>query len=104
MKTVLLVMCFLCAPLALGQSTAGTGALSAEPVVTQFYSHDKHATQTPMASQQSLLPYSEYAFGRGQRPLWEVMPEPRTVSLGELARELRKQHALAKKSEIVWVN
>lgn len=103
MKTALFALCLLCAPMALGQASVGMGAMNAEPVVTEFYSHDKHASQTPMAQQQSLLLTSDYAFEHGERPLWEVAPPQRQpVSLGEVAREYRKEHALVKKATIVW--
>src|SRR5438309_2512634 len=48
MKTLLVVLCLLCASVAWGQATAGTSALIAEPQITQFYSHPQHASQTGM--------------------------------------------------------
>ena len=104
MKTMCVVLFCLGAPAAFGQSSVGVGALSAEPVITEFSSHSQRATQTPMANQESLLETSEYVFAQGQRPLWEVGTLPRTVPLGDSARLLRKEHEKAKKAEIIWQN
>ena len=40
----------------------------------------------------------------GVRPLWEVAKPSEPVPLGDAARLLRKEHAAAKKADIVWNN
>src|SRR5271165_1688543 len=100
MKTGLFVLCFLCATTALAQS-AGGAALSADVQVLQMPNHSQHATQTPLAMEQSLLEHSSVFFVEGERPLWEVQPLARQVPLGDIARALRKEHEGAKKADFI---
>src|SRR5690348_3129176 len=104
MKTLCVVLLFLGATAAFGQSSVGVGAVASEPWISELSSHTQRAAQTPMATQESLLENSEYVFARGERPLWEVGTLPRTVPLGDSARVLRKEHETAKKAEIIWQN
>ena len=104
MKTAFLLFCVLCASAAFGQSVAGTSVLSAEPVAIVVPSHPGHATQQNMLSEQSLLGTSTYVSAHGERPLWEVAPKKVEVSLGDVARACRKDHAVAKKSANVVEN
>lgn len=103
MKTTVFVLCLLCATAALGQGV-GSSALSNQPQIIEFSSHPQRAAQLPMASEQNLLITSPFTHARGDRPLWEAMPEPYVAPLGDVARFLKKEHALAKKSEVVWEN
>jgi hypothetical protein len=103
MKSTVFVLCLLCATAAFGQSVGAT-ALSAQPVVVQFYSHPEHASPLPMAQEQSLLIPSAYTYAKGERPLWEFAPDSYATPLGDTARQLKKEHAAAKKSDTVWVN
>jgi hypothetical protein len=57
-----------------------------------------------LAAELNLLGNSSYVYARGERPLWEVGPKPVEVSLGEIARNLRKQHEFAKKAEKCFEN
>jgi hypothetical protein len=103
MKAALLGLCFLCATAALGQSVGGS--VGAAPVASsvQMASHAEHASQQPLAQEQSLLEHSNYFYAQGERPLWEVQPlsKSRPVPLGDIARMLRKDHEMAKKADIV---
>jgi len=103
MKTILLVSCFFCATAAFGQ-TVGSGALSAEPVITEFRSHAGHASQQPMGTEQSLLGQSGFTSAHGERPLWEVAKPSQVTPLGDSARGLKKAHEMAKKADIIWNN
>jgi hypothetical protein len=102
MKTTLFVLLFLCATAALGQS--GASSLSNEPQVFQITSHTLHASQQPMQAEKTLLSTSTFAYGRGERPLSEfpvtaaTAIAPAEISLGEAARLLRGQHAVARKA------
>jgi hypothetical protein len=102
MKTALFVLCFLCATAALGQSTGGAVGSATLSSTIQMASHAEHASQQPLAQEQSLLEHSNYFYAQGERPLWEVQPLSHTVPLGDIARMLRKEHATAKKADIVW--
>jgi hypothetical protein len=102
MKTTLFLFCLFCAGAAFGQSAAGYSALSNEPQVFQMPSHPQHATQKPMASEQSLLETSALIYARGQRPLWDFAKLSELVPLGDAARALRKERAAAKKARICW--
>ncbi len=103
MKTTLLFLfCLLGAVTALGQAVAGGSALSSTPHVPQFYSRAEHASRQDLARGQSLLPHPGFAWGKGERPLWEVASPAREIPMGDVARALRKQHAEAKKAVRVW--
>ena len=104
MKTALLVLCFFGATVAFGQSAGGAGALSAEPVVIEFNSHAQHASYQGMGQEQTLFAQSSNAQAHGVRPLWEVAVPSQVTPLGDSARLLKKEHATAKKAEVVWNN
>jgi hypothetical protein len=96
MKTTLFALFFLCATAALGQSAT---SLSNEPQVIQIPSHDLHASQRPMQLEQTLLITSNSVYGRGERPLWEFAAQaPAAIPLGDVARLLRNQHAIARRA------
>ena len=99
MKTGLFLLCVLCASTALAQT--GGGALSNEVQVFQMPSHEHRATQQTLAKEQSLLESSDFLAVEGERPLWEVQPLARQVPLGDIARELRKEHETVKKADFV---
>jgi hypothetical protein len=101
MKTTLIVLFLLCATAAFGQAAAG---LNAEPQMVQFMTHPQHAAVQAMGQEQNLLVSSGYTSARGERPLWEVMVPAPQVPLGDTARILKQEHALAKKATIVWSN
>ena len=104
MKTSVFVLCFLCATAAFGQSGGVGSALTATPSVLEFSSHEQLASQHPMGHEQNLLEASGYSWAQGERPLWEVAPVSHPTPLGDSARSLRKEHATAKKAEVVWNN
>jgi hypothetical protein len=56
-----------------------------------------------MAQEQSVLVGTSYTMAQGDRPPSDF-PQPELDSLGNIARELRKQHAQLRKSPVVWVN
>ena len=99
MKTLLLGFCVFGATLAFGQTAS---VLSNEPTPIQITAHPARATHTALVSEQSLLTSSIPFSARGERPLWELMPPPEEVSLGQAARLLRKQHADDKKSKVYF--
>lgn len=100
---LLLAACVFCSTGAFAQS-AGLGILSTQPQMLVIPDHPAHASQTGMAQEQNILVRSESVSAQGERPLWEVMPPPPFVCLGDVARELRQEHVLAKKAVIVWNN
>jgi hypothetical protein len=105
MKTTLLILCLLfCAVVAFGQSPVGVSVLSSQPVPLQVYTYPKHASHQAMAEEQSLLQPSAYTHAQGARPLWEVAKLPDAIPLGDVARALREEHTVVRKSEVVWVN
>jgi hypothetical protein len=99
MKSGLFLLCVLCATTALAQS--GGAALSSEVQVFQMPSHEHHATPQALATEQSLLENSNFLSVQGERPLWEVQPLAPKVPLGDIARELRKEHESAKKADFI---
>ncbi|HWZ82963.1 MAG TPA: hypothetical protein VNW47_10075 [Terriglobales bacterium] len=98
MKTTLFSLLVLCATAAFGQA-AGLG-VSSEPQPISIPSHQQHASQHAIESEQSLLitSYSDTS-ARGERPLWEAGAKPPAeVPLGDVARLLRNEHATARKA------
>jgi hypothetical protein len=60
-----------------------------------------------MAEPQSVLERSSQATDKGERSVLEFTPmpvKPNTVSLGDAARELRKEHAKTKKATRFFEN
>ncbi|HEV3207190.1 MAG TPA: hypothetical protein VGZ28_09560 [Terriglobales bacterium] len=105
MKMTFVVLCLFClAGAAFGQAAVTGTGLSSEPVVYEFQSHAAHAAPQTMGNEQNLLIGSGNAQAHGVRPLWEVHTLAPVVPLGDTARLLRKEHADAKKAEIVWNN
>lgn len=66
--------------------------------------HGRHAEQHDMAHPQNILEHSDFAYEKGERPLWEFGPITQPVPLGDIARAYRKEHALVKKADILWEN
>lgn len=57
-----------------------------------------------MAQEQSILVRSDYIHAQGTRPLWDFGTVSYPMPLGDAARILRKEHATAKKADIIWEN
>lgn len=104
MKTMLFAMCFLFATAAFGQNRMGMGAMDAQAVPTEFPDHVQKAVQKTLGQEVSLLGNGTMTYARGERPLWEVAQTRYSTPLGDIARYLRKEHELAKKSETIWEN
>jgi hypothetical protein len=104
MRTTLFVLCMLCATAMLGQSVSTASALSSQTQQIQIPSHPEHASAQALGQVQDLRERSSFAYGQGERPLWEFAPRSEPVPLGTVARDLRKEHATAKKAQTVWEN
>jgi len=101
MKTILLVLGLLLTTAAFGQYNGGY--ISAEPHFFEPPSHPAHASYTAIAQETSILANTGYPSAQGDRPPSDF-PQPPQKSLGEIARELKKQHAEVKKARVVWEN
>lgn len=104
MKTGVFIFCLLGASAAFGQYGSSVAVLNSQPVIYETPSHPEHASEQPLAQPQSLLEQSGYSYAQGERPLWEVAPEAHVTPLGDIAREIRKEHAEVKKATIYWAN
>jgi hypothetical protein len=106
MKTTFFALCFLCfTGAAFGQaSIAATSSIDSQPQVYEFRSHQGRASQQGMGQEQNLLGVAGYSQAHGVIPLWEVITPSRVTPLGDAARLLKKEHATAKKADIVWNN
>lgn len=103
MKTTVLVMFLLCAAAAFCQSYGPVGAvLQNQPYIFEVPSHAEHASIMPLAVPQYLNQLSDSTYAQGVKPLWEFPVNEQRVSLGEVARQVRQQHLLAKKAEKVF--
>ena len=99
----LVVVCGLCAA---GGVAQVSGAVSSAPTTSPLSipGHMQHAGQTPMATTQNLIGHFSTRSAKGERPLWEFMSVPTEVPLGDVAREIKKEHETAKKAAFVWIN
>jgi hypothetical protein len=104
MKTLVVAFCFLATSAALAQVGAGGSVLSSEPSFVEFNSHPARANQMGMAEQQIVLERSNSMIAQGERPLWELAPKVTVVPLGDIARAVRKERLVAKKSTTIWEN
>jgi len=102
MKKTLLVLSLFMTTAAFAQYSA-VGYLSSQPQVYHSPEHTAHAGFEPMAAEQNVYPGNSYSFGQGERPASDF-PQAASPSLGDIARELKKEHALVKKSDTVWIN
>jgi len=101
MKMTLLVFCLLFATAAFGQ---GYGTyISAEPQIYNPPNHPEHAAYAPISTGQTVVGGAGYTIAQGDRPASDF-PQQAQLSLGDVARELRKEHEKVKKSRIVWTN
>jgi len=103
MKKTLFVLCLLSATAAFAQSQYNPNSISNQVVTPQFQTHESHASYAPMSSERSILTSSSYASAQGERPVSDF-PQAEAVSLGAVARELKKQRIQGKKSHVVWIN
>jgi len=101
--SAILAICLLSGTVAFAQSYGTSSYISSEAHSYQFSSHPAQATYTALSSGQGVVGGSSYTSARGERPLSEFA-QAEAVSLGTIARELKKQHAELKKSRTVWVN
>lgn len=104
MKTIFCAMCLLFATAAFAQNRASVG-VDAQPQITEFASHVQKAVPKAMAREESLLEKNDTVYAKGERPLWEVaQQQPYATPLGDIARNLKKEHDTAKKSDTIWEN
>jgi len=102
MKTLFFALCLLAATGAFGQTTS---VIPSQAYPITIPDHPEHASQHAMAGEQYILENSCNPSAHGERPLWEVAPPPRVVTpLGDVARDLRRQRADAKKARLVFEN
>jgi hypothetical protein len=103
---LVLGMCIFCAAGAVGQANMGS-AMSGPVVGFQMPEHPQVASRLGMGLERDLLEGSQSISAKGEMPLWEameMMPAPYVTPLGDSAREIRKEHAMAPKAVIVWNN
>jgi hypothetical protein len=79
------------------------GYINSQPQPYVAPTHPAHASYAPIATGQSIMGGSSYMVGQGERPLSDFPQAPQR-SLGDAARELKKQHEHVKKARFVWEN
>lgn len=108
MKTVLLMMMLLLL-LSVGafaqccQYTSVAPAVAPPQMGTNWSppDHPMHASRHSLALEQDLTEVGGVTMAQGERPAWEVY-HVEQISLGDAARDYRKQHLTARKAQIVW--
>ncbi len=100
MKTTLVVLFLFLSAAAFAQY----GYVPSQGSIYQPPDHPQHAGYAPIASEHTVLGGAGYTLAQGDRPASDFPQKPQ-ASLGEVARELRKQHQQqARKSRFVWTN
>lgn len=103
MKTTILVVLLFCATAAFCQSSGLVGSvLQSQPVIFEIPSHTQHASAMPLATPQYLSEPAGSTFAHGVKPLWEFGGDHESAPLGDVARQFRQQHLLAKKAVKVF--
>jgi hypothetical protein len=103
MKKTLFVLCLLSTTAAFGQYYSGLSTLNNQAQSPSFLSHPAHAEYAALAQETNILATTNYSSAQGERPASDF-PQGPQASLGERARELRKEHENVKKSRVVWIN
>jgi hypothetical protein len=103
MKINVLALCLLfSASVAFGQTNGSL--LNSQPSMIEFSSHESSASPHSMGAEKNLLDSPGNTWAQGERPLWEVAPVSHPTPLGDSARVLKKEHAAAKKADLIWNN
>jgi len=95
MKTLGLVFCLFAVTVAVGQTAS---LISGEAHPLQIPDHPEHASQQSLGQERSLLTSHAFVIATGERPLWEVAGHTAETPLGDIARQLKREHATAKKA------
>ena len=107
MKKLLFLACIfiaLSAVNAMGQANYGS-AMTADVAPFEMPDHPQTAAPHDLAMEHDLRGrMSIVGYSQGERPLWEVYQLIPQTPLGDSARAYRQEHALVKKSSIIWVN
>lgn len=101
MKTTIFAVCFLCL---LGVTTAafGQSVLNSQAQPLQMTGHPEHASEHALGNETSLFGSSPYSYAKGEVPLWELASPIYHTPLGDVAREVRKEHATLPKATRVF--
>jgi len=100
MKITLLVFCLCLTTAAFGQYGS---YITSQSQPYHAPDHPAHASYAELGTGQSVLGGSGYTMAQGDRPASDF-PQLAQISLGDAARELRKQHKQAKKARVIWTN
>ena len=100
-KILLMISCLLLTSAAFGQY--GASRLDSQPQIYHAPDHPLHAAYSALAQEHGLVGGGSINFAQGERPVSDF-PQAAVLPLGDAARELKKQHALLKKSRFVWEN
>jgi len=100
MKITLLVFCLLLTTAAFGQYA---NSINSQSNPYRSPDHPAHASYAEIPTGQSMVGGGGYTLAQGDRPASDFPQKPQ-ISLGDAARELRKQHEQVKKARFVWTN
>lgn len=99
---VVAVFFLFCVTSALGQQSAPVLPNTPAPLIMN--EHALHAERHELAQEKSLMASDLYAYAQGEQPLWQFASDKHVTPLGDIARELRKEHENAPKAEVIWEN
>lgn len=97
------VILFLCS-MSHAQSVGGIGSSIQAPYTNtvQMQDHPAHADQGSLRTEVSLLGSNGVTTAHGERPLTDFPSDRIEVSLGDVARAYRQEHAKAEKASRIW--
>ncbi|HTR23880.1 MAG TPA: hypothetical protein VMI10_07835 [Terriglobales bacterium] len=102
-KTLLVLSILVLTTAAFAQYGGATGYRPSEPQVFHAPEHPQFAGYATMRAETNIYPGASYISAQGDRPASDF-PQAASASLGDIARELKKQHDQVKKSAVVWIN
>jgi hypothetical protein len=93
MKSLICTFFLLCAATTAFSQNAPVLQSTVVPMV--MIDHPQHASQHAMAKESTLLDTSVYSYAQGEVPLVELGSLPYEIPLGDIARSVRKEHAVS---------
>jgi hypothetical protein len=96
MRTAIFAVCFLCLTAAAFGQTAPVLSNVAHPM--EMMDHVEHAAEHSMAQETSLFGASPYSYEKGEVPLADLGSPIYHTPLGDIAREMKKEHAFVKRA------
>jgi hypothetical protein len=102
MKTIFLIPLLLL--LGVGAFGQCCQSIAAAPMTSVWTApdHAQRAMRHSLGTEYDLREIGGITMAQGELPAWEVLSPAAETPLGDVARDYRKEHAVARKARIVW--